>query len=141
MPTCLFHNECTCTIKACITSISLACFKIMTRCQLQSTMNSTGIVHLFIVNRTTSYVITFISLAIIHKVYKCYRAIIVICTQQLEQHLLLVLPSCFIVTKFASSYFPRSVPKLIWLAVFLRTFGRRNPPTVAPHNISLFLCN
>jgi hypothetical protein len=64
-------------------------------------------VHIFIVNRTASYVITLISLlAIIHKVYKCYRAIIVICTQQLEQHILLVLPSCFIVTKFASSYFP-----------------------------------
>jgi hypothetical protein len=25
--------------------------------------------------------------------------------------------------------------------MFLRTFGRGRPPTVAPHNINLFLCN
>ena len=28
-----------------------------------------------------------------------------------------------------------------WLIMFLRTFGRRRPPTVAPHSVSLFLCN
>jgi hypothetical protein len=28
-----------------------------------------------------------------------------------------------------------------WLVMFLRTLGRGRPPTVAPHNINLFLCN
>jgi hypothetical protein len=28
-----------------------------------------------------------------------------------------------------------------WLIKFLRTFGRGRPPTVAPRNINLFLCN
>jgi hypothetical protein len=29
----------------------------------------------------------------------------------------------------------------IWLVMFLRTFGRGRPPTVAPRGINLFLCN
>jgi hypothetical protein len=29
----------------------------------------------------------------------------------------------------------------IWLVMFLRTFGRGRPPTVAPCSINLFLCN
>jgi hypothetical protein len=29
----------------------------------------------------------------------------------------------------------------IWLRMFLRTFGRGKPPTVAPLNINLFICN
>jgi hypothetical protein len=29
----------------------------------------------------------------------------------------------------------------IWLVMFLRTFGRRRPPTVAPRSINLFHCN
>ena len=28
-----------------------------------------------------------------------------------------------------------------WLIMFLRTFGRGRPPTVAPRSINLFLCN
>jgi hypothetical protein len=28
-----------------------------------------------------------------------------------------------------------------WLIMFLRTFGRRRPPTVVPRSINLFLCN
>jgi hypothetical protein len=28
-----------------------------------------------------------------------------------------------------------------WLIMFLRTFGRERPPTIAPRNINLFLCN
>jgi hypothetical protein len=28
-----------------------------------------------------------------------------------------------------------------WLIMFLRTFRRRRPPTVAPHSINLFYCN
>jgi hypothetical protein len=28
-----------------------------------------------------------------------------------------------------------------WLIMFLRTFRRRRPPTVAPRSINLFLCN
>jgi hypothetical protein len=64
-----------------------------------------GTVHLFIGNCTTSYVITFIPSTITYKVYKCHRVCIVICTQQLEQHLLHASPSCFVVTKLASPYF------------------------------------
>jgi hypothetical protein len=40
-----------------------------------------GTVHLFIDNRTSSYVITFIPLMITFKVYKCHRGNIVICIQ------------------------------------------------------------
>jgi hypothetical protein len=29
----------------------------------------------------------------------------------------------------------------IWLLMFLRTFGRGRPPTVATRSINLFLCN
>jgi hypothetical protein len=65
-----------------------------------------GVVHLFIGNHTTSYIITFIPSTITYKVYKCHRDNIVICTQQLEQHLLPMPPSCFIVTKLTLSYFP-----------------------------------
>jgi hypothetical protein len=28
-----------------------------------------------------------------------------------------------------------------WLVMFLRTFGRGRPPTVAPRSINLFICN
>jgi hypothetical protein len=28
-----------------------------------------------------------------------------------------------------------------WLIMFLKTFGRRRPPIVAPHSINLFYCN
>jgi hypothetical protein len=31
--------------------------------------------------------------------------------------------------------------KIKWLIMFLRTFGRRRPPTVAPRSINLFYCN
>jgi hypothetical protein len=65
-----------------------------------------GTVHIFIGNRTTSYIIIFIPPTITYKVHKCHKDNIVICTQQLEQHSLPTSPSYFIVMKFASSYFP-----------------------------------
>jgi hypothetical protein len=60
-----------------------------------------GTVHLFIGKSIASYVITFMPSTIANRVYKCHKDNIVICTQQLEQHLLPALPSSFIVMKLA----------------------------------------
>jgi hypothetical protein len=40
-----------------------------------------------------------------------------------------------------SSYNNQHYARNKWLVVFLRTFVRGRPPTVAPRSISLFLCN
>jgi hypothetical protein len=45
--------------------------------------------------------------------------------------------ACILETKFPVIAYAENK----WLIMFLRTFGRRRPPTVAPHNIDLFLCN
>jgi hypothetical protein len=70
--------------------------------------------------------------------------------------LLLASSSCVVMTKLPSLPFHRSASKLFWfwsscntwlhannkwLDVFLRTFERWRPPTVAPHSISLSLCS
>ena len=40
-----------------------------------------------------------------------------------------------------SSYNIQYYARNKWLVMFLRTFGRGRPPTVAPRSITLFLCN
>jgi hypothetical protein len=45
--------------------------------------------------------------------------------------------ACILKTKFPVITYAKNK----WLIMFLRTFGRRRPPTVAPRSIDLFLCN
>ena len=97
-----------------------------------------GTVHLFIGNRTPSCKITFTPTWITHRVYK---GNIVLCFQYLGW-LLLASFSCVAMTKVASSplhsYIERcygvEAPAILgyqWLNMFMRTFGRRRPPTAA----------